>query len=235
MKVSGSHQETIESVSMNLLQQYEESTIARTTEELSKQGKHVINIIHGTPASFGSVRKTLTFLWEADDTDPRYIAYLSEQQRKKEEEARREYEANAPKRKNNTINKVAEEIRNLEERIAKAETEKTVDSKKIYTIRLVKEIGFIIGVLTIGFASTAIFIIIGSEWVFFRFFGIILGIFCLIGVSVRIADIKNLKKYVKEDTEQIIKDKENINQLKRAVAEKKVDLEKIKQRPFNEF
>ena len=45
MKVSGSHVEKIESMSQNLFRIKEEQTIQMTTEKLSKEGKHVINII----------------------------------------------------------------------------------------------------------------------------------------------------------------------------------------------
>ena len=60
-------------MSQNLFRIKEEQAIQIATEKLSKEGKHVINIIHGTPSSLmGTVTKTLTFLWEADDDDPAY-------------------------------------------------------------------------------------------------------------------------------------------------------------------
>ena len=75
MKVSGSHVEKIESMSQNLFRIKEEQTIQMTTEKLSKEGKHVINIIPGTPSSLmGTVTKSITFLWEAVNDDPTYKA-----------------------------------------------------------------------------------------------------------------------------------------------------------------
>ena len=82
MKVSGSHVEIVESMSQNVFSIRETQIIQSTTEKLSKEGKHVINIIHGTPSSvLGTVKKTLTFLWEADDEDE---VYKKVEERKKQ-------------------------------------------------------------------------------------------------------------------------------------------------------
>lgn len=73
MKVSGSHIEKIESMSQTVFRIKEEQTIQVTTEKLAKEGKHIINIVRGTPSSFmGSVTQTITFLWEADTEDATY-------------------------------------------------------------------------------------------------------------------------------------------------------------------
>lgn len=73
MKISGSETRKFQSMSQNLLRMEEERTIQYTTAALSQQGKHVINIIHGTPSALmGTIYQSLTFLWEADDEDPVY-------------------------------------------------------------------------------------------------------------------------------------------------------------------
>lgn len=90
MKISGSHTEQIDSPSINILRIKEQAVITATTELLSKDGKHVINIIHGTPSTLmGSVYKSITFLWEADDESPEY---LQAQEIKRQEQERKQQE-----------------------------------------------------------------------------------------------------------------------------------------------
>lgn len=75
MKVSGTHIETITSAFQRGMVIYEEERIKSTTEKLLKEGKHINNISHGNVIqSFGEYRKSITFIWEADDSDPVYIA-----------------------------------------------------------------------------------------------------------------------------------------------------------------
>ena len=83
MKVSGSEQVSITAMTQTGFRLEEDKAIMNTSTRLAQEGKTVINIIHGTPQSaVGSMHKTLTFLWESDDTDPRYMAYAEDERRK---------------------------------------------------------------------------------------------------------------------------------------------------------
>ena len=83
MKISGSHTEKIESMSKNIFRVKEEAIITAVTEKLSGEGKHVINIIHGTPTVLlGTITKSITFLWEGDDKE---IKELEEKKKLTEE------------------------------------------------------------------------------------------------------------------------------------------------------
>ena len=73
MRISGSYMVKAEAMLHTSLRIQEEMMIANVTKNLSSEGKHVINIIHGTPSTaFGIETQTLTFRWEADTDDPLY-------------------------------------------------------------------------------------------------------------------------------------------------------------------
>ena len=87
MKVSGAHIEEISAWTNMGYESAEKIRIQTTVEKLAKEGKHVINIIHGNKTMVGGdYAKTITFLWEADDEDPAYIEYSKQEQKKAEEE-----------------------------------------------------------------------------------------------------------------------------------------------------
>ena len=78
MKISGSHTEEIKAISNTTFRINEEATITATVAKLTEQGKHVINIIHGTPTTFaGTIYKSITFLWEADNESREYLNYIN--------------------------------------------------------------------------------------------------------------------------------------------------------------
>lgn len=111
MKISGSHIEQINSVSTNLLRVKEQATITATTENLSREGKHIVNIIHGTPSQFaGTIYKDITFLWEADTESPEY-----------QQAQERKAQAQAKEEKLQQCKSMELEIANLEQRIKYAE------------------------------------------------------------------------------------------------------------------
>ena len=114
MRISGSYMVKAEAMLHTSLRIQEEMMIANVTKNLSSEGKHVINIIHGTPSTaFGIETQTLTFLWEADTDDPLY-------KKAEEREAQREgtrFEIQSCKAK----------IENLKNRITAAENAKEPD------------------------------------------------------------------------------------------------------------
>ena len=77
MKVSGAETVNLDRATLTVLRAEETAYIQVKSKQLNEQGKHVINIVHGTlqQGSFG-YRKTLTFLWEADDEDPAYRKFI---------------------------------------------------------------------------------------------------------------------------------------------------------------
>lgn len=80
MKITGTEHRTVSSMSENLLRVKQEAAISNTTQELSAQGKHVVNIIHGKITQcLGTWEAPITFLWEADDEDPAYKAMLAQE------------------------------------------------------------------------------------------------------------------------------------------------------------
>lgn len=78
MKITGTEHRTVSSMSENVLRVKQETAISNTTQELSAQGKHVVNIIHGQITQcLGTWEAPITFLWEADDEDPAYKAVIA--------------------------------------------------------------------------------------------------------------------------------------------------------------
>lgn len=226
MKVSGSHVEKIESMSQNLFRIKEEQTIQMTTEKLSKEGKHVINIIHGTPSSLmGTVTKSITFLWEADDEDPAY-------KRAKENEAHKETIKHR-------ITVCKHEISTLKSRIQAAERValNPVEARK-KNDKQVKIENILLPIL--GIVFSAVFFICSK---FFEGFGSFLcvclglitsgaGIFNLYdGVIRKLIDPagyderhENFLKDVETRTNKAWTDKRNLSDLKKQLHEKETEL-----------
>ena len=115
MRISGSYMVKAEAMLHTSLRIQEEMMIANVTKNLSSEGKHVINIIHGTPSTaFGIETQTLTFLWEADTEDPLY---------KKLEEI---------KETRSKIKSCKTHIENLKRRITAAENAKESDVETVH-------------------------------------------------------------------------------------------------------
>lgn len=115
MRISGSYMVKAEAMLHTSLRIQEEMMIANVTKNLSSEGKHVINIIHGTPSTaFGIETQTLTFLWEADTEDPLY---------KKLEEI---------KETRSKIESCKTQIENLKWRITAAENAKESDVETVH-------------------------------------------------------------------------------------------------------
>lgn len=88
MKISGTHNEIITTTLRRNMSVVEKRTIKSITEDFAKEGKHIINISRGDVLPiFEGYRENITFVWEADDTDPVYIAALenAEKERKAEQ------------------------------------------------------------------------------------------------------------------------------------------------------
>lgn len=91
MKISGSYAKTIHAMTRSGFSFDESRTINETTQKLAQEGKHIINIIHGTPYKLlGDTCKELTFLWEADDEDPIYQSYIQSQEKQKLKDAQKQ-------------------------------------------------------------------------------------------------------------------------------------------------
>lgn len=229
MKVSGSHIEKIESMSQNLFRIKEEQTIQIATEKLSKEGKHVINIIHGTPSSLmGTVTKTLTFLWEADDDDPAY-----KRAKQWEEE------------KNNIkfrINICKQDIQSLKSRIRAAErvdSDPAIARKKNDKQNKLEEVLLPI----LGAVFSPLFFIFAKEFEGFGSFicvcfGLITlgaGIFNLYdGIIKKLIKPDEYKKrheefldYIESETKNALIDKSKLSDLRKQLTEKEKELARL--------
>lgn len=123
MRISGSYMVKAEAMLHTSLRIQEEMMIANVTKNLSSEGKHVINIIHGTPSTaFGIETQTLTFLWEADTDDP---LYKKAEERKAQREAQREVTRSK-------IDSCKSHIENLKMRITAAENAKEPDAETVH-------------------------------------------------------------------------------------------------------
>ncbi|MDD6526458.1 MAG: hypothetical protein PUF31_01370 [Oscillospiraceae bacterium] len=241
MKVSGSHVETIESMSQNLFRIKEEQTIQIVTEKLSKEGKHVINIIHGTPSSLmGTVRKSITFLWETDDEDPLYKKYIEEQNKKKalalEAEIRARKQEDKKVKLRNDIRRLEKEINELQSKINDATSQKAITEKDI-KLREYKrllseqnELVFFIFLLPVSLFCLLVGIIISSDKEFLSyfyfsvfFFIVVSGwlIYILIKYSV---ELKNNSGKIKQYLSEIENNKSKVVILKKSLEEKRKEL-----------
>ena len=158
MKISGSHTEEIKAISNTTFRINEEATITATVAKLTEQGKHVINIIHGTPTTFaGTIYKSITFLWEADNESREYLNYIN---KKTAEEKRMRKQ----KRLMQNIQYYEKEIRELKIRIERAENpaeaHKTSGysfATKLWTILCILfGVEFFIGLLNLPYGICAV-------------------------------------------------------------------------------
>lgn len=122
MKISGAETVNLDRVTLTVLRAEEAAYIQVKTRQLSEQGKHVINIIHGTMQSGGlGYRTTLTFLWEADDEDPIYQKYINIEKYNKEcEQIKRHYREKCSAAKSNMKERekqLNKEIESIEEQV----------------------------------------------------------------------------------------------------------------------
>ncbi len=237
MKVSGSHIERVKEWTNIGYEASERSTIQSTVEKLSKEGKHVINIIHGDKTKIGGdYTKTITFLWETDTEDPLYKALMekeAEMKRLGREVGKQKDLLNA---ENAKIKKILKEIADLKERIKTAEsndlyTEK--DLKKMDTENILKF--FLLGMGCIALCVVSFFLgcnryIVESGILrFFFIAGAIVGfiplaIFFFAMVKDEIKDSKTRLDRLNRKNELIINDQKNLNFLKTEIVRKQDEL-----------
>lgn len=231
MKVSGSHMETIESASQNLFRMKEEQTIKAVTAKLSSEGKHVINIIHGTPSSLmGTVSKTITFLWEGDDEEIKRMRIRKKKNEMRAKQRREEMEKKEHEKRllHARIGSYKDKAKELEERIAYATAEEAVTENDL--IQKEKNAsgasgvwpGILLLVFGVGFIASL------------NFFGVIFGLLaCLFGgllVYIGINDYKkihNNSQTRKEIIKRIDEDKENIDELKEMLEKEKEKISEL--------
>ena len=223
MKISGSEQVNISGMTQMELRLNEDRALANTPGRLSQDGKTVINVIHGTPMNGpGSTHKTLTFLWEADDTDPRYIEM-------KEREAAAAKAAQMREAKERRKKQLDEEIAVLERRISSAQSEAPMLATDIKTVTReerkdgVKHVA--IGAL-IMIGAIAFGIIVGMEgfWAFIWLAGCILfgGLYIFAGCSAFTAkSIEEKVLYNQERNGKRKNDKDNLSFLQKRLDDKK--------------
>lgn len=235
MKVSGSHIERVKEWTNIGYEASERLTIQSTVEKLSKEGKHVINIIHGDKTMIGGdYTKSITFLWEADTEEPIYKALMD----KAAEEKRLEDELYQQKllliSENTKIKNIPQEIADIEKRI------KTAESNDLYTEKDIKEMDNedIHKTLGIGFAIAGLgvfFFIVGlvadgAIAVIETIGGVVAFLIAGIIISVAFSDIKKYRESrferMNSKNAEILKDKKNVNYLKTEIVRKQDELKK---------
>lgn len=239
MKVSGSHIERVKEWTNIGYEASERSTIQSTVEKLSKEGKHVINIIHGDKTMIGGdYTKSITFLWEADTEEPIYKALMD----KAAEEKRLEDELYQQKllliSENTKIKNILQEIADIEKRI------KTAESNDLYTEKDLKKMDtedilkfFLLGMGCVALCVLFFFLgcnryIVESGILRFIFIaGAIVGcipmaIFFFAMVKDGIKDSKTRLDRLNSKNESIINDQKNLNFLKTEIVRKQDELKK---------
>lgn len=214
MKISGAEQVNIMGMTPMELRLNEDRAIERTTRQLSDEGKTVINIIHGTPMTgVGSTHKTLTFLWEGDDADSRYIAA-------KERKAK----AIAKERE---IKQLEEERADLEKRIKAAQTTPPINKESAsFEVKTRGFLWLIIGVVIL-LAGYQFFKVVcyGEFNISLILFVLAGGVFCYGGIK-SFTDPKMVTDEMKEQ-EQIMQDQANLSQLQEQLHEKELEIIRI--------
>lgn len=222
MRISGSYMVKAEAMLHTSLRIQEEMMIANVTKNLSSEGKHVINIIYGTPSTaFGIETQTLTFLWEADTEDPFY---------KKLEEI---------KETRSKIESCKTHIENLKRRITAAENAKEPDEKKVdYEKEYKKEkrsnISQGVWCLIFSISFFVFAIIFASEEIsgFASFIFGCIGVLLLVIAMVPfgLAKDSNLEKFKEEQKEKkrmLLMDKANLSSLKMELRWKEKELAEL--------
>ena len=193
MKVSGAETVNLDRATLTVLRAEETAYIQVKSKQLNEQGKHVINIVHGTLQQ-GSTgyRKTLTFLWEADDEDPAYRKYLyyekckqiREKYQKKCEDAKKDSKSREQRFRGN--------ITITEGKISQLEMVKFEGSGKVVAKNAWGNAGRAIGLLLF----TIFFFAVGGGY-FESLFLVIMGFFTMFGaigfIVELIGNIKNSK------------------------------------------
>lgn len=226
MRISGSYMVKAEAMLHTSLRIQEEMMIANVTKNLSSEGKHVINIIYGTPSTaFGIETQTLTFLWEADTEDPLY---------KKAEERKAQIEKTRSKIKFCKIR-----IENLKRRITAAENAKEPDEKKVdYEKEYKKEkrsnISQGVWCLICSISFFVFAIIFASEEIsgFASFIFGCIGVLLLVIAMVPfgLAKDSNLEKFKEEQKEKkrmLLMDKANLSSLKTELESEEKELAEL--------
>lgn len=170
MKVSGAHIEEISAWTNMGYESAEKIRIQTTVEKLAKEGKHVINIIHGNKTMVGGdYAKTITFLWEADDEDPAYAEYAKQEKEKAEKEQKK-------KDIEEEIKQLTISFGKLQSRITQAEElkGKTDSFDKLLLKERLKQVGIGIGMIFggVGLAILSYF----AEITLFTIFGVLMAL-----------------------------------------------------------
>ena len=243
MKISGSEQVTINASFDVTFVAAESNAIKETTEKLAREGKTVVNIIHGTPWRTPiATMKTLTFLWEGDDQHPLYLAArererVAAERRRQEEEKKRqeeekkaaeEWERTRPEREKQqqrqaletslkaTIVRAAE----LSERIARAENKNTekkdLREYKTWGIKhIVAAIGILVGGIVLGGITISVTSSLEAPFLGVIFFLVFIGIAGFIAFAVY-NDADKVDKHInlEQRNRQLAADRANLKQLK---------------------
>ena len=230
MKVSGAHIEEISAWTNMGYESAEKIRIQTTVEKLAKEGKHVINIIHGNKTMVGGdYAKTITFLWEADDEDPTYAEYAKQEREKAEKKQKEEQKKKDIEEK---IKQLTISFGKLQSRITQAEElkGKTDSFDKLLLKERLKQVGIGIGMIFGGvglailsyYAEITLFVILGvlvalgSIAFFYQAFSAsgVAELHCNIALGQ--ADISNLSS-LKSERDRIQKEiktlKEELNNL----------------------
>ena len=233
MKVSGSHTEQISAWTGAGFEGAERGVIEATVDKLSREGKHVINIIHGDKTMVaGDYKKNITFLWETDTEDPVYKAL-----QEKEAELKRLGREVGRQRtlidvNNKRIAEIPKEITELKIRINAAEaneiyTEK--DMKKEDNENIITK--FVIGIVCAVLGCC--FLILENSLEDLAVFKIFAVITFLIAIALNFYafySIKDLKKSRSErmnrKNKPIINDQKNVDSLKRQIEKLQDELKK---------
>lgn len=184
MKVSGAHIEEISAWTNMGYESAEKIRIQSTVEKLAKEGKHVINIIHGNKTMVGGdYAKTITFLWEADDEDSRYKEFVEKQKKIEAME--------------NEISNRKNDILSLKKKIQKAEDfnpnysveERIKDAKKSES--LFPWLAVIFGSIGVIFFVVMMIIFNNEDMGFFSLFMLIMAVACGGGVAINFSELKD--------------------------------------------
>lgn len=218
MKVSGSHIEKVRAWTNMGYEASESATIQATVEKLAKEGKQVINIIHGDKTMIGGdYAKNITFLWEGDDEDiQQKCAELAEITAQ------------------NTmitvqINRLEEEIDSLKEKIQLAEESLKRKANKQSMDDYLKEESrgnFKVAFYALIFALSFFGLGFAFESFIFYALGVVIALFSLFGFYMGLS--KKQKKEIKDKMEQGESYVTNLGDLRVKMKTKQKEVETLK-------
>ena len=219
MKITGTEHRTASSMSKNLLRVKEEVMISDTTKELSEQGKHVVNIIHGPITQrLGDWLAPITFLWEADDEDPAYRAMIEKELQAKQ----REKMMDALKR----------DIKNLEHEIAEIKNYTPQNPEVQVNQEKKSNWKFLMFCVVIAVACGGLYIWTGSDLFSLIFsllsIGLVFGTtYILIKEEPTEEHLETVRKRTIKENKEMERKKENLYLYEKELLEKKEGLQKL--------